>query len=524
MGVMRPEIRLPPREREILGAPDLVRRVHVDLELVETGVARHRRAEVPDRSDGATVRVGVDHEARNHGCGDREVQPRSAAHDHDLDVLPDGREARLRLGCVEAPLQRERERLRRRKRSEPDADARVVRAGRDFASALEEIEQLAGAGVRLDPHLDVLPVEVPDGANCLVDGGVCDPIQGNPAPLPCGGRSSRQCEHDRCEPLASAVLDACLAGAQQRLVDVVMEDPARPREVVASEIPGECLRGPVAERIRVTQPLALDDFELAPGGIQRKILQRDLHGGPLRTRFDARPVPVGLRWRFLAMDAFSEQRERMVRTQIADRGIRDPAVLAAMRAVPRERFVDEALASYAYEDRPLPIEAGQTISQPFMVATMAEALQLSRRDRVLEVGAGSGYAAAVLSRIASEVYAVEIHEELVELARSRLEALGYGNVHLRHANGSLGWIERAPFDGILVSAGAPAVPKPLQDQLAEGGRLLIPLGASPIHQVLVRITRVSEKEFRTEHLDFVAFVPLVGAKGWSDPSSERRAH
>jgi protein-L-isoaspartate(D-aspartate) O-methyltransferase len=224
------------------------------------------------------------------------------------------------------------------------------------------------------------------------------------------------------------------------------------------------------------------------------------------------------------MDASSEQRERMVRTQIADRGIRDPAVLAAMRAVPRERFVDEALASYAYEDRPLPIEAGQTISQPFMVATMAEALQLSKRDRVLEVGAGSGYAAAVLSRIASEVYAVEIHEELVELARSRLEALGYDNVHLRHANGSLGWIEHAPFDGILVSAGAPAVPKPLQDQLAEGGRLLIPLGASPIQQVLVRITRVSEKEFRTEHLDFVAFVPLVGAKGWSDPSSERRAH
>ncbi|UCE84539.1 MAG: protein-L-isoaspartate(D-aspartate) O-methyltransferase [Deltaproteobacteria bacterium] len=224
------------------------------------------------------------------------------------------------------------------------------------------------------------------------------------------------------------------------------------------------------------------------------------------------------------MDSFAEQRERMVRTQIASRGVRDPAVLAAMRAVPRERFVSEALAPYAYEDRPLPIEAGQTISQPFMVATMAKALRLSERDRVLEVGAGSGYAAAVISRIAAEVYAVEIHEPLFALAKSRIEALGYDNVHLRHANGSLGWVEHAPYDGILVSAGAPAVPKPLQDQLAVGGRLVIPLGHSPISQVLVRVTRVGEDAFEREDLDLVAFVPLVGAEGWSDPSSERRAH
>ncbi len=201
----------------------------------------------------------------------------------------------------------------------------------------------------------------------------------------------------------------------------------------------------------------------------------------------------------------------MVATQIAGRGIRDGVVLDALRSVPREKFVSAALAPHAYEDRPLPIEAGQTISQPFIVALMAEALRLTKDDRVLEVGTGSGYAAAVLSRIAAEVYAVEIDARLAELAKSRLAALGCQNVHVRHADGGEGWIEHAPYDGILVSAGAPEVPKPLPAQLARGGRLVIPVGASARHQVLLRITRVAEDAYQREALCDVAFVPLVGS-------------
>ena len=201
----------------------------------------------------------------------------------------------------------------------------------------------------------------------------------------------------------------------------------------------------------------------------------------------------------------------MITTQIVDRGIRDAAILDAMRSVPRENFVSAALAPHAYEDRPLPIEAGQTLSQPFMVALMAQELRLAKDHRVLEVGAGSGYAAAVLSRIATEIYAVEIDAQLAELAKSRLAALGYANVQVRHADGSEGWTEHAPYDGILVSAGAPEVPKPLPAQLAPGGRLVIPVGTSARHQVLFRITRLANDTYRREALCDVAFVPLVGS-------------
>ena len=162
-------------------------------------------------------------------------------------------------------------------------------------------------------------------------------------------------------------------------------------------------------------------------------------------------------------------RENMVRYQIAARGVSDELVLDAMRAVPREAFMPEELAEFAYEDTPLPIEEGQTISQPYIVALMIAAIQPGAQDRVLEIGTGSGYAAAVLSRVVGQVYTVERHEALVDLARRRLRTLGYGNVEVLHGDGSLGWPEHAPYESLIVTAGGPHVPRQLRDQLAVGG-------------------------------------------------------
>ncbi len=214
-----------------------------------------------------------------------------------------------------------------------------------------------------------------------------------------------------------------------------------------------------------------------------------------------------------------EERERMVSLQLAERGVRDAAVLEAMREIPREIFVPEHLAEFAYHDVALPVEAGQTISQPFVVAVMIQALALPPGSRVLEVGSGSGYAAAVLSRIAGEVYAIERHEELVRSARERLQRLGVENVRIRHGDGTLGWPEYGPYDAILVSAGAPAVPASLREQLKVGARLVIPVGEEPRYQRLMRVTRRSETDFEEEILDEVAFVPLVGEQGWADAGS-----
>jgi protein-L-isoaspartate(D-aspartate) O-methyltransferase len=208
----------------------------------------------------------------------------------------------------------------------------------------------------------------------------------------------------------------------------------------------------------------------------------------------------------------------MVEEQIVSRGIADPAVLDAMRAVPRQMFVPPAAAEFAHEDTPLPIEEGQTISQPYVVALMAAALKLTPRDRALEIGAGSGYAAAVLSRIAAEVYAIERHAALAELASRRMKDLGFDNVHVLHGDGTLGWPEHAPYDAILVSAGGPSVPQALRAQLAIGGRLVIPVGATPRAQELVRVTRAGQNEYRQEKLGAVQFVPLIGAQGWEDPA------
>jgi protein-L-isoaspartate(D-aspartate) O-methyltransferase len=218
------------------------------------------------------------------------------------------------------------------------------------------------------------------------------------------------------------------------------------------------------------------------------------------------------------VETFADKRRRMVDEQIARRRVADSAVLDAMRAVPREMFVPASTAEFTYDDTPLPIEEGQTISQPYVVGLMAEALELTPRDRVLEIGAGSGYAAAVLSRIAAEVYAIERHAALAELASRRMRNLGYDNVHIVHGDGTLGWPEYAPYDAIVVAAGGPSVPEALRAQLAVGGRLVIPVGATPRAQELVRVTRVGPNEYRQEELGSVQFVPLIGAQGWADRS------
>jgi protein-L-isoaspartate(D-aspartate) O-methyltransferase len=215
------------------------------------------------------------------------------------------------------------------------------------------------------------------------------------------------------------------------------------------------------------------------------------------------------------MSDYSKLRERMVKRQIAGRGVRSNLVLDAMRKVPRERFLPRGQGVFAYDDSPLPIGEGQTISQPYIVAYMAESLALEGGEKVLEIGTGSGYAAAVLAEIAAEVYTIERIEGLATMARTVLDELRYTNVHVRCGDGTLGWPEEAPFDGIVVAAGGPDVPDTLKHQLKTGGRLVIPVGRSKAYQELIRVTRVAEEDFQTEDLVPVRFVPLVGEEGWS---------
>ena len=209
-------------------------------------------------------------------------------------------------------------------------------------------------------------------------------------------------------------------------------------------------------------------------------------------------------------------RDRMVDVQLAGRGIRDERVLAAMRSVPREAFVDAGLEEFAYEDNPLPIAENQTISQPFIVALMIEAAEIGPNDCVLEVGAGSGYAAAVTAQIARKVCAIERHASLVSQANERFRKLGIQNVELRHGDGTLGWPDGDQFDAILVAAGGPRVPPALKEQLKIGGRLIIPIGDPDRAQELVKLTRRSDSDFEEEHLGAVRFVPLVGGAGWAE--------
>jgi len=203
----------------------------------------------------------------------------------------------------------------------------------------------------------------------------------------------------------------------------------------------------------------------------------------------------------------------MIEKQLQRRGIREPRVLSAMRAVPRHMFVPEEFADHAYEDRPLPIGEGQTISQPYIVASMTEALELTGRERVLEIGTGCGYQTAVLSLLDVEVYAIERYAQLAEPAKARLAHLGYSNVHVHVCDGTLGWPEAAPFDAILVGAAAPRVPRTLVDQLAQGGRMVLPVGQEET-QTLLRIRR-TEEGISTERLYPCRFVPLVGCHGWT---------
>lgn len=209
-------------------------------------------------------------------------------------------------------------------------------------------------------------------------------------------------------------------------------------------------------------------------------------------------------------------RREMVERQLRKRGIRDERVLAAMLSVPRHEFVPAEFAAESYSDRPLPIGRGQTISQPFMVAAMAETLGLSSGERVLEIGAGSGYQAAVLSLLAREVHTVEMHEELAAEAAQRLERLGYGNVHVHVGDGTLGWPKAVPFDAIVVTAAAPEIPPPLAAQLTNGGRLVIPVGTAE-EQRLLRVDK-RDNVLSTQPLYHCRFVPLVGQYGWKPQS------
>lgn len=213
-------------------------------------------------------------------------------------------------------------------------------------------------------------------------------------------------------------------------------------------------------------------------------------------------------------------RELMVQNQLRSRDISDERVLRAMMCVPREEFVPEAVRHHAYDDRPLPIGHEQTISQPYTVAFQCEALRLQGDERVLEVGTGSGYGAAVLSRLAKEVYTVERIPELASRARATLGRLGFDNVHVELANGTLGLPKHAPFDGIVVTAGGTSLPQPFLDQLSPGGRIVIPLGEGPAGQSMYRFTKFPDA-LQVDNLGGFCFVPLIGRYGWESSESRK---
>ena len=223
------------------------------------------------------------------------------------------------------------------------------------------------------------------------------------------------------------------------------------------------------------------------------------------------------------MNKFNDLRQQMIDYQLVARGLHDQSVLDAISAVPREEFVATDLVEFAYSDSPLPIEASQTISQPYIVALMTAALELKPEDRVLEVGTGSGYAAAILGEIAQEVFTIERHKILVDSARKRLVELGYSNIQILYGDGTLGWPEHAPYDAIVVTAGGPEVPDTLKEQLAIGGRLVIPVGSTLRTQKLLRLRRISEHEYQEEDMGGVRFVPLIGAAGWENEAGHKPA-
>ena len=211
---------------------------------------------------------------------------------------------------------------------------------------------------------------------------------------------------------------------------------------------------------------------------------------------------------------YERQRDEMVRKQLKPRGINDPVVLEALRTIPRHLFVSEALRDQAYGDYPLPIGEQQTISQPYIVAEMTQALELSHEDRVLEIGTGSGYQAAVLAEIAFRVYTIERIRALYIQARNLLDKLQYHNIVMRCSDGTAGWRDESPFDAIIVTAGAPEVPAALLDQLAEGGRMIVPVG-NQHSQDLIKITK-DKKGIHKSNLGGCRFVKLIGSQGWKE--------
>jgi len=218
-----------------------------------------------------------------------------------------------------------------------------------------------------------------------------------------------------------------------------------------------------------------------------------------------------------------DARSKMVDLQLVRRGISEARLLDAFRSVPREEFVPPGLDEFAYSDAPLPIGEDQTISQPYIVALTIDALKIQEHERALEIGTGSGYAAAILGKLAQEVFTVERLEPLATAARERLSRLGYANVHVQQGDGTLGWAEHAPYDVIAVAAGGPDVPEALLEQLAPGGRLVIPIGDDESGQVLTRVTRHGPSEFRREPILDVRFVPLIGEQGWPAGQGRRKA-
>jgi protein-L-isoaspartate(D-aspartate) O-methyltransferase len=215
------------------------------------------------------------------------------------------------------------------------------------------------------------------------------------------------------------------------------------------------------------------------------------------------------------IDRYIKQRMKMVDSQIRVRGIREPRVLKAMETVPRHLFVNEALSDQAYNDNPLPIDGGQTISQPYIVALMTEAMGLKGNEKVLEIGTGSGYQTAILALLAEQVFSIDRLASLAGEARRLLESLNYYNVAIRVGDGTLGWKDEAPFDAVMVTAGAPNIPKKLVEQLTVGGRLVIPVGGRH-SQALIKLTRLSEdiNEVKKEDLGGCRFVDLIGEYGW----------
>jgi protein-L-isoaspartate(D-aspartate) O-methyltransferase len=213
---------------------------------------------------------------------------------------------------------------------------------------------------------------------------------------------------------------------------------------------------------------------------------------------------------------YAAEREAMIERQIASRGIHQPAILEAFRSVPREAFLSPEYADLAYGDHPLPIEAGQTISQPYIVALMIHAAEMKAGDNVLEVGAGSGYAAAVMSRIAGQVTAIERQPDLVRVAQERMQRLGFDNVRIVEGDGTRGREPEAPYDAILAAASGSHVPPAWVDQLAGGGRIVMPVGEPSFIQKLIKVTKGPAGKLITEDLGGVRFVPLIGEEGWND--------